>query len=493
MQALSIKSEKFFWMLKGIVLLNILFVIWTLLCSSIIVCDDIEHLRASYFISLGEVPYRDFFEHHHPLLWYVLWPLIKILPQSTLISIYIGRAISFLISLGTGYYFYRIMRRFVGGKTVALLAIILYFASLPAWYSMINVKPDIYMRLFYFGGLYHLFLYFQRKKLQDLCICGVFWTVGFLFLQTLALLVLPLIIPVIWFLYHHPRQIKNFLLAAVIPLLILAGFVGILCYSGTWEAYFETNWLFNSQMSDFLSRLPQRKGLVVFADMILMASVAAIFYLRTSRGKNIYMISLILLFVCELLQRVFWVAIFSQYYVMFCAFAAMVTAPMAYKILRWESKVFYVLIMFLAIHAFVNFKSLSKHVMFEQAFYYLEQEDQPRNEAYGLNCGIYQAREAYYWTLPDVEGLHDIYYNRGQDYDINELLDREDIRYYCSSGERESKFPKYMEKMLDLTAEQKAALQRHLLNDEFQQKYRLISDKLYEKNSSTDEKIKDNH
>ena len=123
----------------------------------------------------------------------------------------------------------------------------------------------------------------------------------------------------------------------------------------------------------------------------------------------------------------------------------------------------------------------------------MEQEDLPRNEAYGLNCGIYQAREAYYWTLPDVEGLHDIYYNRGQDYDINELLDREDIRYYCSNGKRESKFPKYMEKMLDLTAEQKAALQRHLLNDEFQQKYRLISDKLYEKNSSTDEKIKDNH
>ena len=39
--------------------------------------DTYEHIHASWLVSTGLVPYRDFFEHHHPLLWYVLSPLVK--------------------------------------------------------------------------------------------------------------------------------------------------------------------------------------------------------------------------------------------------------------------------------------------------------------------------------------------------------------------------------------------------------------------------------
>ena len=135
MLTFNVQNKRLNLLLCSIIGINVLFVLWTLFYSAIIVCDDIEHLRAAYFVSIGDVPYRDFFEHHHPLLWYVLWPLIKVLPHSTIWSIYIGRALSLLVSFGTGYYFYQIMRRFIGGKTVALLAIVLYFASMPAWAS----------------------------------------------------------------------------------------------------------------------------------------------------------------------------------------------------------------------------------------------------------------------------------------------------------------------------------------------------------------------
>lgn len=33
--------------------------------------DEFEHLQVSFNILNGLVPYRDFFEHHHGLLWYV--------------------------------------------------------------------------------------------------------------------------------------------------------------------------------------------------------------------------------------------------------------------------------------------------------------------------------------------------------------------------------------------------------------------------------------
>ena len=38
--------------------------------------DNIEHLNASWLIWQGYMPYKDFFQHHNPLLWYIFAPLI---------------------------------------------------------------------------------------------------------------------------------------------------------------------------------------------------------------------------------------------------------------------------------------------------------------------------------------------------------------------------------------------------------------------------------
>ncbi|MBR1824994.1 MAG: hypothetical protein IJ770_00205, partial [Alphaproteobacteria bacterium] len=50
-----------------------------------VITDSMEHLRASYLVSLGDVPYRDFFEHHHPLLWYAFAPIAAVLPHNALL------------------------------------------------------------------------------------------------------------------------------------------------------------------------------------------------------------------------------------------------------------------------------------------------------------------------------------------------------------------------------------------------------------------------
>jgi hypothetical protein len=38
--------------------------------------DELEHMHVSWCIAKGMVPYRDFFEHHTPWLWYMLAPLL---------------------------------------------------------------------------------------------------------------------------------------------------------------------------------------------------------------------------------------------------------------------------------------------------------------------------------------------------------------------------------------------------------------------------------
>ena len=39
--------------------------------------DELEHVHAACAVSWGEVPYRDFFEHHGPGLYYLLQPILR--------------------------------------------------------------------------------------------------------------------------------------------------------------------------------------------------------------------------------------------------------------------------------------------------------------------------------------------------------------------------------------------------------------------------------
>ena len=39
--------------------------------------DTVEHIYASWLISEGKLPYKDFFEHHNPLFWYLFSPVAK--------------------------------------------------------------------------------------------------------------------------------------------------------------------------------------------------------------------------------------------------------------------------------------------------------------------------------------------------------------------------------------------------------------------------------
>jgi len=41
--------------------------------------DEFEHLHASWLVASGHLPYRDFFEHHTPGLYYLLAPPLRAL------------------------------------------------------------------------------------------------------------------------------------------------------------------------------------------------------------------------------------------------------------------------------------------------------------------------------------------------------------------------------------------------------------------------------
>ena len=63
-------ARKDFWLRFFLILCGLIGVICALIFGRFVISDNFEHLRASYLVSIGYMPYLDFFEHHHPLLWY---------------------------------------------------------------------------------------------------------------------------------------------------------------------------------------------------------------------------------------------------------------------------------------------------------------------------------------------------------------------------------------------------------------------------------------
>lgn len=51
---------------------------WAYARYGALVYDEYQHLHAAYLVAGGQVPYRDFFEHHSPLLYYLLAALLDL-------------------------------------------------------------------------------------------------------------------------------------------------------------------------------------------------------------------------------------------------------------------------------------------------------------------------------------------------------------------------------------------------------------------------------
>lgn len=115
--------------------------------------DELEHLQASFLVSRGLVPHRDFFEHHSHLFHYLLLPLLPPSPGAE--TIFSARVIMFglaaLILLAAGR-----AARVLAPPGAALLAaawIALDFVFLS---KTLEVRPDVPATLFLLLGLLSL-------------------------------------------------------------------------------------------------------------------------------------------------------------------------------------------------------------------------------------------------------------------------------------------------------------------------------------------------
>jgi len=105
--------------------------------------DEVEFFRATDWIRRGAVPYRDFWEHHTPLFWYVFAPVSMLARSPGTGAIVAMRFLQLPLWIGTFFLLYLMMRRAQISSLAAAAALLLALVSSSMQEQIVEYRVDV--------------------------------------------------------------------------------------------------------------------------------------------------------------------------------------------------------------------------------------------------------------------------------------------------------------------------------------------------------------
>ena len=209
--------------------------------------DEVEHVHSAWHVLKGAVPYVDFFEHHHSLLWYLLAPLLA-LTGETAHAVVVLRLVIFLLVPATAWATYLLARECRASRDAAWLGVFLLLSMTTFTYVAIEIRPDVPQTLFGVISALYFARMLRTRAPGDAARSGVFAAIAFLFLQKAVLLLA--LYPVLFVAFAVRRQLPwrlglylaGAFTAACVP------FAGYLVATGSFDDYLVSNWLLNARI-----------------------------------------------------------------------------------------------------------------------------------------------------------------------------------------------------------------------------------------------------
>lgn len=424
------KEKTFTRVLWVFTAINVLYLLATIFISEAAMGDDLEHIHASWLVWQGQTPYTDFFEHHHPLMWYLFAPLAGFF-EGKIFIFFAARFCMCLAGLVTLWIVYRLIKDFWGDKIAALLAVCLFCFSTVARDALVQFKPDALMHLFFFGGLYFFFAFLRDDRQKQLNTAVGLWGVSFLFLQTEIFLLLPVGLCGIYLLAVKKIKFQNVLKAlpwALLPLLLLAVWL-LLC--GNAQRYFETNWLLNA---DILNEIWNRR-IHDYSDFygFFAVGAAAAIYLLISK-PDIYVRILLVMYVVELLLRTTYISIWIYYFKILLLYNAVLVGLVVSRFYRKKEQTAWICLPFLILLCgkFWMFESAStgatdmNTLQVMQVATVIAQNSAPDDVVVspsGIPMGIFNKNPHYYWFSWQYMGrLDEARFHYAEPFDIMKII-----------------------------------------------------------------------
>jgi 4-amino-4-deoxy-L-arabinose transferase-like glycosyltransferase len=209
--------------------------------------DEVEHLHSTWHVLRGALPYVDFFEHHHPLLWYALAPVLALAGESAS-AVIVFRIVFFLLTLAVARATYRLAIECRASREAAWLAVCLLLSMTTFVSVAIEIRPDVPQLLFGVVSVTYFARMRRTRAAADAVRSGVFAALGFLFLQKAALLLV--LYPAAFLALAARRQVPwrlgLYLAGAFVA--ACAPFALWLAATGSLDDYLVTNWYLNAHV-----------------------------------------------------------------------------------------------------------------------------------------------------------------------------------------------------------------------------------------------------
>lgn len=286
--------------------------------------DTLEHIHSSWLVYAGFIPYKDFFQHHNPLLWYVFSPLVglhaKGLDDNIITSMVMSASI--LSAFLTYLYIYLITSRFLTSKFGGLVAAAVSFTPYVVL-SVIHFRPDSFMMLAFFAGLYYYFCYLEKPKLSHLSMSFILFWCSFMFLQKIIFTLLLLGIITLYLLYQRKIKLSDFGYALMLPIVMSLTFVAYLYQNDILGVWYQSNFTFNLYIPKLFA---ERRIGIIWPELKCLLAGATLALIFCLRKENLYFKIIALIFIAELIQRLFYFSAFAYYFYLLIYTASMLSA-----------------------------------------------------------------------------------------------------------------------------------------------------------------------
>lgn len=230
------------------------------------IIDTYEHIHVSWLVSEGLVPYRDFFEHHNPLLWYLFAPITKLFYRDANI-VYVARIIAVIGYFITLFSLYYTSFKYCKSKLGAQFSVIFILFFSCFWKDIQNIRPDIFMYISMLWAVLLTFKYLDTQKTKYLSYSYLLWFIAFLFLQKALIFGLGFAIANLYLVYRKDIKFKDVIIASILPL-SLSSLLLVIAYKynvlENWYVFnFEFNVIAKNNVGNYYSGInPQRMRLI---------------------------------------------------------------------------------------------------------------------------------------------------------------------------------------------------------------------------------------
>ncbi|MBR5154112.1 MAG: glycosyltransferase family 39 protein [Alphaproteobacteria bacterium] len=406
---------------KILISASLLVIVYGLIFSGFQIVDEFEHLHASFLVSQGKLPYRDFFEHHHPLLWYVSAPIVGLFFDNVAIF-YIMRVFSFLASIGILFYLYKISLFFTN-KIGGLAVIAFYLCNIITAYNFYQFRPDVFMNLFFGMGIYYWFCHIKDKKLKPLIISFSCFGVSVLFLQKIGLLLIVIEALLLWLIFTKRMKLKDIIIAAIFPCILLLVLVMFFATQNAFVEYFALNFRFNNALVYYFDRGAFWYPNICKTIYALGLLVGLYFYKR----ENIYFKIITILYCAEFIMRGFYFAPHPNYYTLLIALYSLIIATILPKTFNTNKLLSIIIILGLFYGLGLVFNRIAatseksnsfEHYKMAKFIHNNSNKDDIIMNGFDKNFNIYRKDASYYWF-----GLDMLIPVMEQEFGIKNLVD----------------------------------------------------------------------